>query len=509
MTQGRFKALLILSPGPNALSIEHAPTRETPGTEKRGHTGDDGEFKITLNYVPLLQTPPLYLAILVAKDSPLLIDCPPFKRGGLSSAHSDLEAAIKKFRMTAYMWQALTAEDFRSKGLGRRAFRLEEEWTTDTLSSTFVNSSFHANSGAEVGLKSSVRSTAKIHVIRFEKTVAELRNAQIAQQNKHAGEHQKQDLHKWFTDALKAAGGPFIASAKPIVAGLILDSHYDPECDLILAHAAFGNSNPKGVSLGMFGSHLTYSWPRFVEEVASCLMDTSSPGETVGNDEGECGTAWEACATGQGAFLREVGHAFGAGQTENLTGEMGPGRLYPVGNIMQRGYAHHWPKNFLSHTAYCSANGTDGFCVEDGDGDGKMVNPARWDLKDALAFRIQPHFWVPGDAYFDAAFRSAMPEVRLVEGGASLIIESSALLARISSPWGDLSSTSVQLPIHSYETDFNLLQYQNAENYDTMVIRALGMNGREKSVNLKPVVQKPSKSIDDLQDSPAARKCLQ
>lgn len=66
---------------------------------------------------------------MIAKDSPLLIDCPPQKRGGISSAHSDLDAAINKFRMTAYMWQALTAEDLRVKGLDRRSFRLEEEWT--------------------------------------------------------------------------------------------------------------------------------------------------------------------------------------------------------------------------------------------------------------------------------------------------------------------------------------------------------------------------------------------
>lgn len=54
------------------------------------------------------------------------------------------------------------------------------------------------------------------------------------------------------------AGGPFTSSARLIVAGLILDSHYSPTQNLILAHAALGCSNPKGISLGMFGSHLTY-----------------------------------------------------------------------------------------------------------------------------------------------------------------------------------------------------------------------------------------------------------
>lgn len=274
--------------------VQHSPPQTSTGL-KRKHIADEEELTLTLTYVPLLQTPPLHLAIMIAKDSPLIIDCPPSKRGGLTSAHSDLDAAIKKFRMTAYMWQALTAEDMRSKGLARRSFRLEEEWTTDTLSSTFFNSSLNSSNGSShVGLKSSVRSTAKIHLIRSDKTVAELRDAKVAQQNPRVGEKRKQNLHKWFTAALKAAGGPFTDSARPVVAGLILDSHYDIENDLITAHAALGNSNPKGISLGMCGSHLTYSWPRFIEEVSACLLDTSEPGETVGNDNGECGTLWEA-----------------------------------------------------------------------------------------------------------------------------------------------------------------------------------------------------------------------
>jgi hypothetical protein len=116
---------------------------------------------------------------MIAKDSPLLIDCPPQKRGGISSSHSDLDAAINKFRMTAYMWQALTAEDMRVKGLGCRSFRFEEEWTTETLSREFRQGSYDASG-------SHMRSTAKIHLIRTEKTVAELRDAQVAQQNQQA-----------------------------------------------------------------------------------------------------------------------------------------------------------------------------------------------------------------------------------------------------------------------------------------------------------------------------------
>lgn len=204
---------------------------------------------------------------MIGKDSPLLIDCPPNKRGAISSAHSDLDAAINKFQMTAYMWQAFTAEDMRSKGLGRRSFRFEEEWTLDTLSRDFLHQQGES--------ANHMRSTAKIHLIRSDKTVAELRDAQVAQQNEQA--RRRDDLHKYFETALKKHGGPFNSSSHPIVVGLILDSTFSAKRDLILGHAAVGCSNSTGLSLGMFGSHLTFSWPRFLE-IASSLLDTAVPG---------------------------------------------------------------------------------------------------------------------------------------------------------------------------------------------------------------------------------------
>lgn len=72
--------MIILSPGSNKLILHH---------NYNGEIQDSIEFIVT--YIPLLQFPPLHLAIMVAKDSPLLIDCPPSKRGGFSSAHADLD----------------------------------------------------------------------------------------------------------------------------------------------------------------------------------------------------------------------------------------------------------------------------------------------------------------------------------------------------------------------------------------------------------------------------------
>lgn len=232
VSDGHWRALVLLSSGTNHVTIEQYHNNHA--TES---------LRLSLTYVPLLQVPPLHLAIMVARDSPLLIDCPPVKRGGLSSAHAGLDAAIAKFRMTAYMWQALTAEDMRSKGLGRRSFRFEEEWSMDTTTADAMHMGYEPDS------TSAMRATAKIHVIRSDKTVAELHASDVAQQNP-AG-RRRDDLHKYFEEALlKANGGIFVSNARSVVAGLILDSHYSVQQDMILAHAALGCHKENGLSLG-------------------------------------------------------------------------------------------------------------------------------------------------------------------------------------------------------------------------------------------------------------------
>lgn len=144
----------------------------------------------------------------------------------------------------------------------------------------------------------------------------------------------------------------------------------------------------------MFGSHLTYSWPRFLEEVSACLTDTRPPGGKVGNDNSECGTMWEACSIGQGAHIHEVGHAFGSPHR--------PG-------IMERGYAQGWPKNFLPRTAYCAHTKSEGVLVT-----AETPNNAHWNLVDALAFRVLPHFRLPTDPVLPVYIRDASPTVQVV-----------------------------------------------------------------------------------------------
>jgi len=114
---------------------------------------------LTLHYLPLLQTPPVHLAVILARDSEGSFEAPPDRP-------NTLDDAISRFRMAAYLWQMYTAEQLfrnfpgaKGQGLGsaRRSFRLEEEWTDDTLSLQ--------ESGAR-------RMTAKIHVVTSPLSVA-------------------------------------------------------------------------------------------------------------------------------------------------------------------------------------------------------------------------------------------------------------------------------------------------------------------------------------------------
>lgn len=439
----------MLSPGINKLSIRRTIN----------NVAEDATSELTLNYVPLLQTPALHLAIMVSKDSPLLIDCPPVKYGPFSSAHSSLDAAIAKLRMSAYMWQALTAEDMRMKGLGRRSFRLEEEWTADTTSSSFL-SSLH---GAALEESGAMRSTAKVHIIRSDKTTAEIRDEDVAQQNESGRNRDK--LFDYFLAALGKHGAPFEASFQPIVAGMILDSHYSMDKKLILGHAALGCHNPQGISLGMMGSHLAYSWPRFLEEVSSSLLDTRLPGQTVGNDNNECDSLWEACSIGQGAFLHEVGHAFGAPHT---TG------------IMARGYSRCWPRNFVVQTAYSQHYKEQGIVVVDGE----TENQARWDLKDALSFKMLSHFWLPGDVKFSASARSSAPIVSVVNidtDDAGIEIACAASVASIEFNGDAEPSPTVAEPRNKVFYSLKTLESRFSRE-DDLKFAVVGMNGKSKTI---------------------------
>ena len=110
--------------------------------------------------------PPLDLVILMGRDSEGTFDAVPERK---QREGNGLETAVRKFKMAAYLWQAFTGEQMNRNNFGRRCFRLEEEWQPGSLSQRDAETP-------------SMRNEAKIHIVRTDKTVAELRDLDRAQQ---------------------------------------------------------------------------------------------------------------------------------------------------------------------------------------------------------------------------------------------------------------------------------------------------------------------------------------
>lgn len=215
------------------------------------------------------------------------------------------------------------------------------------------------------------------------------------------------------------------------------------------------------ISLGIFGSHLTYSWPRFVEEIPGCLLDTTAPGETVGNDHGECATMWQACSVGQGAFLHQVGHAFSA--------------LHSPG-IMARGYAEDWPKNFLAKTASTIVPGAVA-----------SSNNACWDISASLMLKMAiPHFNLPSDPKYTLEERWATPKFHVIAGEdeealsmVKLVIASLAKVARIK--FNDMDEKEPTLTTAVDRIHFTLAELEARFDTSTpLKVEVLTMNGEQK-----------------------------
>ncbi|CAG8553536.1 15288_t:CDS:2 [Funneliformis mosseae] len=350
-----FKCLVHLDPGSNDIKLI---------LDKQGiqfsHDSEPLTTILQVNYIPLLQNPPLHLAILVAKDSKEVIDAPKEKE---KSGENKLESVIAKLRCAGYLWQAFTAEQMSRNEFGRRVFRLEEEWIEDTLSNQ----------------KPGLRQTAKVHIIRSSYTLEQILDPDIAQQNPNRNDDKK-DLYSMFMDGLKEYGVPF--NNQCYVAGLILDSHYENSHDmkLVRGHAALGGGGGN-LQLGIFGSHLTHAWPRHLEEVVDCFQDDTITDETrLSNDVGESGTWWKCCNVGIGAFLHEVGHCLGAPHS-------------PSG-IMARGF------NNLNRT----------FTVKEPNNPSPITpsdeNGAHWHRCDIIRFRYHPCFRLLSDPPLSTEFKN-------------------------------------------------------------------------------------------------------
>lgn len=347
-----FKALLHLAPGPNRLRFDFAsPKLATNGGSNPMHSS-----YLTINMIPLNNVPPLHMAVLLAKDSPATFDSPPAR---IAAEGNDLDLAKRKFRMAAYLWQAFTGEQMWRNKLGRRCFRIEEEWQTGTLSQRDYESG-------------TMRNEAKIHIIRCDKTVAELRDLDLAQQNPHA--KRAGDL---FSIAMEAVKGYFkpLPGQKQYVSVLILDAHWDVNAKMITGHAALGGGSGE-LQLAICGSQALHSYPSSIEEVVPAFTDcTKIDTDFVANDCNESGSNWEAANIGIGAHMHETGHLFGCPHQES--------------GVMLRDYVR-LNRTFTSREPFSTrTNSTAGLVLP--------KDECGWHRLDVLRFRSHPCFRLPND----------------------------------------------------------------------------------------------------------------
>lgn len=347
-----FKALVYMTPGANRLRFDFA----SPKLANSGSSNPIHASYLTVHMLPSLNAPPLQLAILLAKDSPGTFDAVPAR---VEREGNGLETAIRKFRMAAYLWQAFTAEQMWRNKLGRRVFRFEEEWTAGTANQR----------DRENGTQ---RSEARIHVIRTDKTVAELRDLNRAQQNPNATD--KGALYGIAADAVKNYFKP-LPGQKIYVSVLLLDAHWDPAAKTITGHAALGG-NAGDVQLAIFGSHCLQSYPTTFEEVVPAFSDcTPTDTNYVGNDCNEAGSSWEMANIGVGAHLHETGHLFGLPHRES--------------GVMLRDYVK-FNRTFITREAYSTRTRSKGGPV-------LQADECTWHRLDCLRFRSHPCFRLPND----------------------------------------------------------------------------------------------------------------
>ncbi|KAJ5799644.1 uncharacterized protein N7518_001712 [Penicillium psychrosexuale] len=353
VTASHFKILVHLVPGPNRLRFDFVSPKLSTGSI---HPAIHSSW-LCINYLPLVNNPPLQLVVLLGKDSDGTYDAVPER---VEREGNGLEMAIRKYRMAAYLWQAFTGEQMFRNNFGRRCFRFEEEWQSGSLS-------------RRDSAQGQMRNEAKIHVVRTEKTVAELRDLNIAQQNGKA--EKKDELFAIAKDAVRNHFRPQ-AGQKQYVSVLLLDSHWDTESQMITGHAALGSAD-SDIKMAIFGSHCLQSYPSCLEEVVDAFSDcTRTDTNYVANDCGEAGSNWESANLGIGAHMHEVGHLFGCPHQES--------------GVMLRDYVR-LNRTFLTQEPFSTRTKAQGLkvCLPN--------DECSWHRLDALRFRFHPSFRLPSD----------------------------------------------------------------------------------------------------------------
>lgn len=343
LVEGWFKALLFLEEGSNQFTFETDMPNAAPLKQD-----------LTIRYLPVKEDPPVHFCLMVAKDSPETFDSPPEK---IKFEGNGLGTAVKKMRMASYMMGAFCQEQMNRNNFGLRTFRPYEENEFDTVSNREQVS----------------RPTTHVHVVRMNKTLAEIRDPDVAQQNSN-GKRQG-DLFGMAHEALLQYGGPFKGDGDFVQAACIfLDTHWDG--NLVLGHAALGGGFNQ-FKLAIFGSHTLHAWPTCIEDLPRSFLDsTRTDTRYVANDAGQSGTHWEALNVGMGAFQHEVGHLLGCPHEPD--------------GVMLRGYLN-WNRSFMA---------LEGWSQRENKVACRCATPDTedyWNRLDIMRFLHHPSFRLPGE----------------------------------------------------------------------------------------------------------------
>ncbi|RPB15214.1 hypothetical protein P167DRAFT_483266 [Morchella conica CCBAS932] len=262
---GYFKVLVHLDPGPNRLRFDFTGAK-IPCTSS----------SVVVNFLPLTSSPPLYLAIVLAKDSPGEYECQSDRK---QREGNDIRMAKRKLRMAAYLAQAFTGEQMYRNRLGRRCFRLEEEWAEDSLSNK------------ENGVMHSI---AKVHVIRSEKTVAEIQNLETARDGAALLDIASAAVDKYFQYFQNLS-----VNSKRHVAVLMFDAKDDLRIEGLINHSALSNE------IGVCGTRSLYTFPSCLEEVVPAFTDCTriEGNSTSVNETTDLGSFWEAATSAMGNMI--------------------------------------------------------------------------------------------------------------------------------------------------------------------------------------------------------------
>lgn len=374
VNNGQFKAFVHVSPGEannfevHILDKAHLDPNGFPVNHQ--NVVDLGKLTLFFNELP--QNKPVHLCVIMGRDSNGTYDMPKYKVN--QGQYANLDTAIQRIKVGARMMQAFTQDEFHRLGLSNRSFQFVEE--TKLHQGIFGYNVESPTPHKEV----------KVHVLRSPKTVAELRDPNVAQQNPDAKD--KGWLFSHAIDLIKKTPdiiGPYKKTNTAVQCAVIyLDSTWSNK-KYITTHAALGGGTGE-VKLAIFGSHGLHSYPYTFPQIATTLTDgTKLSINEVANDCNQCGTTWECHNICLGAFMHEIGHLFGL--------------PHQTDGVMLRDYMW-WNRSFVTREVRCLRDGSNGRIIN---ADGLWPKECHWNIRDLIRYFYHDSFSIPVDES-DASF---------------------------------------------------------------------------------------------------------